>query len=63
MRRLVIAVGMLILTMLFSACGMKLPHIEFPTQSSDPQTLEAATAAAPEITDRQTSATSPGGVI
>jgi hypothetical protein len=59
MRRLVMAVGMLILTMLFSACGMKLPHIEFPAQSSDPQTLEAATAA-PEITDRQTSATSPG---
>jgi len=47
-----------VLVMLLSGCGLKLPdQINLPTQltGGDPQTLEAATAAAQEIADRQTS--------
>ena len=49
MGRLVMTVC--ILSMLLSACGLKLPsQINLPTQliGGDPQTLEAATAAAQE---------------
>ena len=52
------AVAASILVMLLSGCGLKLPdQINLPTQPTggDPQTLEAATAAAQEIADRQTS--------
>ena len=44
-----------ILSMLLSACGLKLPsHVNLPTQltGGDPQTLEAATAAAQERVNR-----------
>ena len=53
MNRNVVAVCVLLT--LLSACGTKLPDLSRPTPSGHPQTLEAATAAAQEIADRQTS--------
>ena len=56
MRRPIVA-ALLAVAMLVSACGLQLPdQITLPSELSggDPQTLEAATAAAQEVADRHT---------
>jgi predicted small lipoprotein YifL len=42
-------------TLLLAGCGTKLPHLALPAQSGDAETLDAATGAAQEVADRQSS--------